>query len=89
VILGLGFAGALAVIFRGPIGQAIAAQLKGETVEGGEGRVLAQLDEMTAEMQAMRDDVGQLHERLDFTERLLTQQSTRSAIGPMGHGEER
>ena len=88
-ILGLGFAGALTVIFRGPIGQAIAAQLKGDTIEGGEGRVLAQLDEMTAEMQAMRDDVGALHERLDFTERLLTQQTGRAPIGPMGHGEER
>ena len=88
VILGLGFAGALTVIFRGPIGQAIAAQLKGDTVEGGEGRVLAQLDEMTAEMQAMRDEVGALHERLDFTERLLTQQSSRAAIGPLGQRED-
>ncbi|HKP30372.1 MAG TPA: hypothetical protein VJU15_13255 [Gemmatimonadales bacterium] len=87
VMLGLGFAGALAFIFRGPLGQAIAAQLKGDTLEGGEGRLLAQLDEMTAEMQAMRDEVGQLHERLDFTERLLTQQASRDAIGPMGHGE--
>lgn len=84
VMLGLGFAGALTVIFRGPIGQAIAAQLKGENLEGSEGRVLAQLDEMTAEMQAMRDEVGQLHERLDFTERLLTQQSSRAQVGT-GH----
>ena len=89
VLLGLGFAGALAFIFRGPIGQAIAAQLKGESLEGNEGRVLAQLDEMTAEMQAMRDEVGQLHERLDFTERLLTQQSSRAGIGPGDHGDER
>jgi len=88
VMLGLGFAGALAIVFRGPIGQAIAAQLKGDAGEG-DGRVLAQLDEMTGEIQAMRDELGQLHERLDFTERLLTQQSSRAAIGPMGHGEER
>jgi len=86
VMLGLGFAGALAIVFRGPIGQAIAAQLKGDSGEV-DGRVLAQLDEMTGEIQAMRDELGQLHERLDFTERLLTQQSSRAAIGPM-HGEE-
>lgn len=79
VMLGLGFAGALTFIFRGPIGQAIAAQLKGETGEA-DGRVLAQLDEMSAELQAMRDDVGQLHERLDFTERLLTQQAARASV---------
>ena len=85
-MLGLAFAGAITVIFRGPIGQAIAAQLKGESGEM-DGRVLAQLDEMTGEIQAMRDELGQLHERLDFTERLLTQQSSRAAIGPMP-GEE-
>jgi hypothetical protein len=87
VMLGLGFAGALAFIFKGPIGQAIAAQLKGESGEM-DGRVLAQLDEMTAELQAMREEVGQLHERLDFTERLLTQQSARTAVGPGSHRED-
>jgi len=88
VMLGLGFAGALTFIFRGPIGQAIAAQLKGESGEGVDGRLLAQLDEMTAELQAVREDVGQLHERLDFTERLLTQQSTRAPVGPGGHRDD-
>lgn len=82
VMLGLGFAGAITLIFRGPIGQAIAAQLRGDAGEGAEGRVLAQLEEITAELQALRGDVGQLHERQDFTERLLTQQSTRTAVGP-------
>jgi hypothetical protein len=88
VMLGLGFAGGLTLIFRGPIGQAIAAQLKGESVEGADGRVLAQLEDLTAELQSMRDDVGQLHERLDFTDRLLTQQSARAAIGPGGPRED-
>jgi len=88
VILGLGFAAAITFIFRGPIGQAIAARLRGESAEGADGRVLAQLDEMTAELQAMREDVGQLHERLDFTERLLTQQSTRASVGPGGHTDQ-
>jgi len=82
VLLGLGFAGALTIIFRGPIGQAIAAQLRGDAGEQTEGRVLAQLEEMTAELQALRDDVGQLHERQDFTERLLTQGSLRGPAGP-------
>jgi len=81
VMIGLGFAGAITIIFRGPIGQAIAAQLRGDAGESSDGRVLAQLEEMTAELQALRDDVGQLHERQDFTERLLTQQATRTAVG--------
>ena len=88
VMLGLGFAGAMTLIMRGPIGQAIAAQLKGDVGEGADNRVLAQLDEMTAELQAVREDVGQLHERLDFTERLLTQQSTRASVGPGGQRDE-
>lgn len=86
-VLGLGFAGGLTLTLRGPIGQAIANQLKGESVEGADGRVLAQLEDLTAELHAMRDDVGQLHERLDFTERLLTESSERASIGPGGHRE--
>lgn len=88
VLLGLGFAGAITLIFRGPIGQAIAAQLKGDAGEINEGRLLAQLDEMAGELQAMRDDVGQLHERLDFTERLLTQANARATALPGAERED-
>jgi hypothetical protein len=73
VLLGLGYAGALALALRGPLGQALGDQLRGGS-SGHESRVLSQLDEVTAELQAVRDELALLNERMDFTERLLTQQ---------------
>lgn len=58
------------MIFRGPVGQALARRIQGK---GGE---LEQ--EMITEIQALRDhvlaleqQVGEMDERLDFSERLL------------------
>jgi hypothetical protein len=39
------------------------------------------------ELQAVRDDLAELNDRMDFTERLLTQHQQRARIGP-GEGEE-
>jgi hypothetical protein len=75
-IIGAGLLGTMAVVLGGPIGKALASQLKGEQPGApADGRVLAQLDDLSQDLQALRDDLGQLHERMDFTERLLTQQS--------------
>jgi hypothetical protein len=84
--VGLGFTIAMAVILAGPIGKALAAQLKGE--QGGgllEERVLAQLEELSQDIQLLRDDMAQMHERMDFAERLLTSQRVpeRLAGGPV------
>lgn len=60
------------MVFRGPVGQAIARRIQGKAGE------LEQ--EMITEVQALRDHVltleqavGELEERLDFNERLLAQ----------------
>ena len=75
-IIGAGLLGTMAVVLGGPIGKALASQLKGELPGApADGRVLAQLDDLSQDLQGLRDDLGQLHERMDFTERLLTQQS--------------
>ena len=75
-IIGAGLLGTMAVVLGGPIGKALASQLKGELPGApADGRILAQLDDLSQDMQGLRDDLGQLHERMDFTERLLTQQS--------------
>jgi hypothetical protein len=82
-ILGAGLLGAMAIVLGGPIGKALGAQLRGDTTGGaGEGRILAQLDELSQDLQALRDDLGQLHERMDFAERLLTQRAQESRLGP-------
>jgi len=60
------------MVFRGPVGQAIARRIQGKAGD------LEQ--EMITEVQALRDHVlaleqtvGELEERLDFNERLLAQ----------------
>lgn len=87
LFLGLGFAGALTFALRGPLGQAIADQLRGGPAVSAEGPLLAQLEEVTGELQAVREELAALNERMDFTERLLTQQQERQ-IGT-GLGEKR
>jgi hypothetical protein len=85
ILLGLGFAGALAWALRGPLGQALADQLRGSPGGPSADPVLAQLEQMMGELQAVRDDLAVLNDRMDFTERLLTQHQQRARIGP---GEE-
>lgn len=82
LLLGLGFAGAFTVVLRGPIGSAIADQIRGGTTSNFEGRLLAQLDDLTAELQAVRDELTGLHERMDFTERVLTRGADPRPLGP-------
>jgi hypothetical protein len=84
-LVGLGFTVAMGVLLGGPIGKALGAQLKGD--QGGgvlDERVLAQLEELSQDIQLLRDDMAQMHERMDFAERLLTSQRApeRLAAGP-------
>ena len=58
---------AAAVVFRGPLGQALVRRLEGGTVEQADQEaVLHALDEMRGRM-------AELEERVDFAERLLAQ----------------
>lgn len=76
ILLGLGFAGVMGVILAGPIGRALADQIRGTPVGSPDSAaVLARLDELSQDLQLTREDIGQLHERLDFAERLLTRQA--------------
>lgn len=63
--------GSLVLIFRGPLGRAIAKRIEG----GGRGGLLearvAELEQRLAEVEQERHRVAELEERLDFTERLL------------------
>jgi hypothetical protein len=54
------------IVLRGPVGQALAHRLH----EGTAGPP----EELMAEVDELRQRVGELEERLDFTERLLTAQ---------------
>lgn len=65
-----------------PIGKAIARKLEGQA--GADVRAFEQTrEEMLGEMDGLRQEVAQLSERLDFTERMLAKQQTeQSKIGP-------
>jgi hypothetical protein len=60
--------GAGAYALRGPVGQAIARALEGRTPEPP----LEVPPELYAELDELRARVGELEERVDFSERLLT-----------------
>lgn len=85
--IGLGFLG----LFLGPIGNAIGQRIGGrKNIDPATGLTtgemtaerVAALEERIAELEAER---GQLEERLDFAERMLSQgQSEQRAVGPGG-----
>jgi HAMP domain-containing protein len=65
------------------IGRAWAERIRGaHRVAGGEG-VKALREEMQGELQQLRHEVGELAERVDFTERLLTKQREAARLGPL------
>jgi hypothetical protein len=57
---------AAGVIFRGPLGKALARRLEGGAVQGDPDATMHALDEMRGRM-------AELEERVDFAERLLAQ----------------
>ncbi|HEU5467216.1 MAG TPA: hypothetical protein VI159_05930 [Gemmatimonadales bacterium] len=64
-----------------PIGKAIARKLEGQA--GADARALEQMrDELLGEVDGLRQDVAQLSERLDFTERMLAKQTEQPRVGP-------
>ena len=48
----------------------------------GEGVDAEELDELRSEIDQMWAELGEVHERLDFTERLLTQSRDREGLPP-------
>ena len=61
-----------------PIGKAVAERIRSR------GAVPMQDPELLAEVDALRRDVSELQERVDFTERLLSQSQERQQVGRGG-----
>jgi hypothetical protein len=57
-------------ILRGPIGRAMADRIAKRGGAADEGRV----ERLDREVQELRAELGEVHERLDFAERMLTRQ---------------
>jgi len=62
--------GGAAIIFRGPVGRAIGRRIAGEETGGVPPELPA---EILDELDGLRHRVGELEERVDFSERLLAQ----------------
>ena len=75
--------GALVGISFSPIGRAIARRIGGGKDEA-EGQALAEVDALREELQALRGEVGELQERLDFAERLLAKAREKGQLGAGG-----
>ena len=55
-----------------------------ETPGGDNERLTEAVQQLHDEIGAMREDVAELHERVDFNERILSEVRSRNAIGPGG-----
>jgi flagellin-like hook-associated protein FlgL len=75
--------GALVGISYSPIGRAIARRIGGKE-EAAEGAVLAEVDALREDLAAVRAELGEVQERLDFAERLLAQARTTGQLGAGG-----
>lgn len=67
----------------GPIARALAKRIAGDGSRGADPQALDRVrEELLGEMDAMRQDVAQLSERVDFTERVLAKQRDEPRVGP-------
>ena len=53
-----------------------------ETPDGDNERLTEAVQQLYDEVGSMRDDLGELHERMEFAERVLSEVRSRNAIGP-------
>ena len=80
--------GAACLIAFSPIGRAIADRIRGKVAAGAAGtdelraEVAEHRDAVSQEMEAMRRELGELAERLDFAERLLAKSRESQRIAP-------
>ena len=68
-------------VLRGPFGKALADRLAGRTDD-------REVKELRGEVDALRQELTEVHERLDFAERMLARQDER-ALPPQGRGAAR
>jgi hypothetical protein len=69
---------------RSPIGSALADRLRGGAVDGG--LLQRQLDELHVELEAVRQELSETQDRVDFAERLLGQGDPLRDAAPPARG---
>jgi len=76
--------GTVAAMAFSPIGRAIADRIRGKGggLDALSAEVSVHREETTAEFQVLREQVGELAERLDFAERMLSKQKEAERLAP-------
>ena len=74
--------GSVGIAFS-PVGKALARRLGGRD-EALEGAALTEVDALREDVAALKAELGEVQERLDFAERLLAQARERGALGSGG-----
>jgi uncharacterized membrane protein len=67
-----------------PLGRALARRIGGEKATAEETPTLAEVEELREELGSVRHQLDEVHERLDFAERLLAQAREKGQLGPGG-----
>lgn len=65
--------GTLVLLSMSPVGKALAERIRGSSPQAQDPQLLADVD-------ALRQEVAELHERVDFAERLLAQRREENAL---------
>ena len=76
--------GTIAAIAFSPIGRAIADRIRGKhaALDAITGEFAAHREETAGELDTMRQQIGELAERLDFAERMLSKQKEAERLAP-------
>ena len=77
--------GTLVALAMSPIGRAIGARISGQGASGSSDEVKSlreSQETLAAELDNARQDIAELQERLDFTERMLARRRDDSALPP-------
>ncbi len=69
---------AVMMVFRGPLGKALSARISGEAIDGN----VEVPPELYSELDELRNRLGEVEERVDFSERLLTKQQEKQELAP-------
>src|SRR5947209_8121037 len=85
-IIGLALVVGATLVLSGPVGKALAERIRGKSASAGGGDVRSELAEhkeaLDQELEAVRREVADLAERVDFAERLLAKQREGERLAP-------
>lgn len=71
-----------AIIVKSPLGKAMADRIAGRA--GEDPQLIAEIDALRTELDQVHEHLAEVNERLDFSERLLTQRTKGSLTPPEG-----